>query len=131
MNLQEFVELVIDAIDRRDFDELERRGIMDPELEFHSVVAQAEGSFYRGMDGLRAWGRMADDMWDGFRIEVLDVQPGTADRALVRLRLTGVARGSGVPLDVQVAQVWHWRDGQLWRNVAYSGHDDATRAAGL
>ena len=104
---------------------------MHPEMEFHSIVARAEGSIYRGVDGLRAWGRMADDMWADFQIEVLEVRPGSADRALVRLRLTGVARGSGVPLDVLAAQVWHWRDGLLWRNVAYSDHDEAARAAGL
>ena len=124
------VEFVLGAVNRRDVDALASSGVMHPELEFHSIVAQAEGSFYRGVDGLRAWGRMADDMWEGFRIEVVDVKTGT-DRALVHLRLTGVSRGSRVPLDQLTAQVWHWRDGLLWRNVAYSALEDAARAAGL
>ena len=131
MNLPKAVEFVLAAVDRRDFDALERSGVMHPQLEFHSIVAQAEGSVYRGIDGLRDWARMADDMWDGFRIDIIDVNPGARDRALVRLRLKGTARASGVPLDVPVAQVWQWRDGQLWRNVAFSDHDEAARAAGI
>ena len=125
------VESVLAAVDRRDFDALAGSGVIHPEVEFHSIVAQTEGSMYRGIDGLRAWAEMADDMWADFRIEVIDVRPGTQDRALIRLRLTGRARSSGVPLDVQVAQVWKWRDGQLWRNVAFSDHDEAARAAGI
>ncbi len=131
MSLRETDDLINDKVDRRDFDALGRSGLLHPELEFHSVVSQAEGSVYRGIDGLRAWGEMADDMWRDFRIAVVDVRPGDADRALVLLHLTGTARGSGVPLDVRVAQVWQWRDGLLWRNVAYSDHDQAVRAAGL
>ena len=131
MNQRETVELVMDAVHRRDFDDLERSGVMHPEVEFYSIVAQSEGSFYRGMDGLREWAVMADDMWEDFRVHLVDVRAGTEGRALIRLRLTGTARGSRVPLDVLVAQVWQWRDGMLWRNVAFSDHDEAARAAGL
>ena len=131
MSRRDEVALVMDLVNRRDFDALERSGTTHPEIEFQSIVSQAEGGVYRGMDGLRAWAEMADDMWADFRIEVLDVRPGSKERALVRLRLTGIARASGVPLDVLVAQVWRWRDGLVWRNVAYSDHDEAARAAGL
>ena len=129
-SMRETVEFVIESVDRRDFEAIERSGVMHPEMEFHSIVARAEGSFYRGVDGLREWAVMADDMWDGFRVQVVDVRSGD-DRALVHLRLTGVAHSSRVPLDQLVAQVWHWRDGLLYRNVAYFDHDDAARAAGL
>lgn len=131
MSLRQTVEFVLSAVDRRDFDAIERSGVMHPEMEFHSVVARAEGTYFLGVDGLREWAEMADDMWQDFRVEVHEIRLGTDARVLVRLRLTGVSRGSGVPLDQLTAQVWHWRDGLLWRNIAYSDHDEAARAAGL
>jgi ketosteroid isomerase-like protein len=129
-NRRQQTEAILAAVNRRDFDALDGLGF-HPEVEFHSLVSVAEGGFYRGIDGLRAWGVMADDMWRDFHIEVLDVIDAPRERILALLRLTGTARGSGVPLDQRVAQVWEWRDGLLWRNTAYTDHDDAYRAAGL
>ncbi len=124
------VQIILDAVNRRDFDALGGLGFHD-QVEFHSLVSVAEGGFYRGIDGLRQWGAMADDMWTDFHIELLDVIDASDDRVLVLLRLTGRARSSGVPLDQRVAQVWQWRDGLLWRNTAYSNHEDAYRATAL
>ena len=130
MSGREHVEAIMDAVNRRDFGELERLGYRD-DTEFHSIVARTEGSHYTGLDGARDWAAMADDTWAGFHCEVLEVVEAAEARAVVILRLSGTARASGVPLDVKVAQVWEWReDGSLLRNTAYGDRDEAMRAAG-
>ena len=120
---------VMDAINARDFDALASVPF-DEEFEFHSRISVSEGDTYRGMDGLREWAADVDEVFEDFHAAVTEVQAAD-DRAVVVFHVTGRARGSGVPLDVRLAQVWTWREGKLWRNVAYSDREEAMRAAGV
>ena len=118
------------AINARDFDAAAAMPL-DPELEFRSIIAASEGTSYRGIEGLRQWGRDVDGTWEDFTIETLELVPAGDDHAVLVMRLTGRARGSGVPLESTIGQVWYWREGRLWLNEAYSDPRDAFAAAGI
>jgi ketosteroid isomerase-like protein len=126
---RDYVEAVVRAVNARDLDTFDR--LFHPEIEFRSLIAASEGEVYRGAEGLRAWIETMDDVWSGFRLELTDLHDAGGDDVVVVFRLTGVAKGSGVPLDSLVGQVWTWRDGRPWRNVAYSTPGEAYAAVGL
>jgi ketosteroid isomerase-like protein len=129
MDKRAYVEEVARAVNARDLDAFDR--LFHAEIEFRSLIAASEGEVYRGAEGLRAWIETMDDVWSGFHLELTDLRDPGGDDVVVVFRLTGVAKGSGVPLDSLVGQVWTWRDGLPWRNIAHSTPDEAYAALGL
>lgn len=128
--MEELVRTIVDALNARDFEALGEFPL-DPEFEFRSLISDSEGTSYVGLDGLRRWADDIDEVFDEFRVRVLEVHQAGDDAAVVIIRVTGCARSSGAPFDERNAQVWRWRGGLLWRNDAYSNPDEALRAAGL
>jgi len=124
------VELLIEALNRRDFDTIDGMP-WHPEMEFRSMLAAAEGGVYRGVEGLREWGRNVDAIFDGFHNELLEVREVDDERAVVVVRLTATAKASRVPVSQRVAQLGTWRDGKLWRNEVFGNPADAFAAVGL
>jgi ketosteroid isomerase-like protein len=124
------VHAVTEALNARDFDALAHLP-WHPEMVFHSLLTDVEGTAYRGVEMLRRWAADVDAVWDGYRIEVLDVRAASDDRVVVIYRIRATARASGLPLDIRTGQVWTWRDDMLWRNHAYGDPRAALAAAGL
>ena len=116
-----------DALNAWDFDAL--ADVFHPELEHHSTFAALQGEVYRGIDGQRRRWENVNATWDDFRLSVTAVHDVDDERAVVELRLQGRAKGSGVPLDDSLAQLWTWRDGKVWRIVTYADADGALAAA--
>jgi ketosteroid isomerase-like protein len=127
---QRDAQAVIDALNARDFDAL-RELPFDDEMEYRSAFAVAEGGTYRGVEGLRRWAADVDATWDRLRTELAEFHDVDDEHAVAIIRLTGIARASGIPLDVRVGQVWTWREGRMLRNVVYTDPNDAFRAVGL
>ena len=128
--MQELIRNIVSALNARDFEALAEFPF-HPEFEFHSLISDAEGAAYVGLDGLREWAADLDEVFEEFRPEVLEVRRAGEDTAVVIFRVAGTAKASGAPFDERNAQIWRWRDGLLWRNEAYSNPEDALRAAGL
>jgi ketosteroid isomerase-like protein len=121
----EVMEAVYAAITRRDLEGF--LAVAHPDIEFHSLIAEADGRVYRGHDGVREW-------WQAV-IEPLGIRPGTEkiesfrDRGITRMRLTGTIEGVEVPQDM-----WHaWRlcDGLLVWWQTFRTKVQALEAAGL
>ena len=123
------VQLATDALNAGDFDALAT--VFHPELEHHSAFGAVEGEVYRGIDGQRKRWDNVTATWDRFAIEVTRVHDVDDERVVVVLRLMGEAKASRLPLDTQLAQVWTWRDGLVWRIVTYTNPRDALEAIGL
>src|SRR5688572_1507009 len=89
----EVMEAAYDAITRKDVDAF--LDLSHPEIEFRSLIAEAEGRTFRGHEGVRDW-------WDSV-IRSLDVQPrpesieGFRDRGITCLHLAGSVGGVEVP----------------------------------
>jgi hypothetical protein len=120
-------DAMLSALNARDFDAVAELPL-DPALEFHSRLAKAEGGVYLGLEGIREWARNIDEIFEGFRIELIDFEEVDEDRVLLTLRNLGTARGSGAPLDAPSAAVWTWRSGRMWRNDVYSSRAEALEA---
>ncbi len=126
-NVEDLVHRVADAVNRRDAEAL--GAMFHPEFEYHSAIAAAEGTYYRGVDGMRQYFDDVDSTWKDFRIEVEDIRE-VGEQVLVLWRVTATSR-AGVPLDQITGQVWTWRDGMPWRNTAFTDPREALEAVGL
>jgi ketosteroid isomerase-like protein len=126
---REEFEVAVRALNSRDFDTLAE--LLHPEVEFHSTLVGVEGEVYVGIDGLRRWARDVDATWKGLQLEVVDYREMGSEEAVVVVDNHGRARTSGVPLEARRGAVLTWRDGKLWRNVAYADPEEALEAVGL
>jgi ketosteroid isomerase-like protein len=113
------------AITRDDIDGF--LALAHPEIEFRSLIAEAEGRTYHGHEGVREW-------WDAV-IRSLGVRPGVEelegfrDRGVTRLGLTGKIAGVEVPQTMWMA--WRVRDGLLIWWVTFRTEREALEAVGL
>ena len=98
------------------------------EVEFTSLVAEAEGTTFRGHAGVREWWDTVRGAFEQPRWEVLDLRR-SGDRGVVKFRLEGTLSG------VQIAQVmWQagrLRDGKLGWWAFFRSEPEALEAAGL
>ena len=126
-DMRALLDALLGAINARDFDALP--DLLDPEFEFISLLAVAEGeTTWVGLDGIRTWAEGIDSTWDDHRIEFTEVRPTGPDQAVVVTRNMGTAKLSGVPLDTLRGMVVTRRDGRLWRAIVYADPADAFRA---
>jgi ketosteroid isomerase-like protein len=124
------LEQLTDAFNRRDTDAIQK--LWHPEGEFTSSVADIEGTggVYRASE-VSNYVAELDSLFEGWRIE--DANFGDVDHSCVVLiqRVTGRARGSGVPIDQRIGVVWTFRDGLLFSGRVFVNPQDALDAVGL
>lgn len=105
--------------------------ILDPEIEWIAKVGppDAQGNF-RGIEAARAYyGRWAS-AWEAWDWEIEEVR-ASGDLVVTRTRLTGRGRGSGLPIDMRMGQIWRFRDGKVVRYEAVESWERALEVAGL
>jgi ketosteroid isomerase-like protein len=66
------------------------------DVEFTSMVAEAEGSVFRGHSGVVAWWKRVPDAFENVNWEVLEVRESGDDEGVVKIRMSG--RLAGVDL---------------------------------
>lgn len=98
------------------------------DVEFTSMVAEAEGTTFRGHTGVRTWwesvrGAFEDPRWEG-----LDIR-GSGDRGVVKLRLTGTLAEAEVTQIMWLAA--KLRDGKLGWWGFFRSEEEAVKAVGL
>jgi ketosteroid isomerase-like protein len=126
---QENVELVQathEAVNRRDLDAL--LALVHPEVEFRSLIAEAEGQDYRGHAGVREWWESVIQSLGGMHSEIERIQT-SEDGGVCRIRLTGEVEG--VELSQTVWQAFRVRDGVTVWWAFYRTEAEALEAAGL
>jgi ketosteroid isomerase-like protein len=118
---------VLDAFGRRDAALLV--AMSDPEVEWHSFFALAEGGVYRGHDGARRYMRDLDDAWEIGRAEV-DGGLGAGDVAVLVGRIHYRGRGSGVESASPAGWMFKFRDGKVLCFRAFREPAQALEAVG-
>jgi ketosteroid isomerase-like protein len=98
------------------------------DVEFTSLVAEAEGRTYRGHAGVRAWWEKVLGSFQDPRWEVLDMR-GSGDRAVAKSRLTATLAGTEVVQTMWMAA--RLRDGKLGWWTFVRTEQEALEAAGL
>ena len=110
VEFEELARRTFDAINRGDLDGL--LAVTDPEAEFTSMIAEAEGETFRGHDGVRRWwqsvrGAFTEVHWD------YDLVQARSDRGVAMLRIQGTL--SGVEVVQTMWQAIVLRDGKgVW-----------------
>src|SRR5215212_7696188 len=115
------------ALERKDLDGLLQ--LINPEIEFDSLIAEAEGRTYRGHDGVREWWGTVSASLGGLRYDTRDFTSLGEGRVLTEVVITATVA------DVEVAQtMWHLaeiRDGKaIWWSV-FRTEPEAREAARL
>jgi ketosteroid isomerase-like protein len=84
-----------------------------------------------GKDAVRAWLQDWIDMFDGFRMEPIELIDAGGDTVVAVQRYGGRAKLSGVETDQTEAEVFTIRDGKIAQCCEYRTRHDALEAAGL
>jgi ketosteroid isomerase-like protein len=98
------------------------------DVEFTSLVAEAEGATFRGHDGVRAWWDTIRGAFEEAHWEVLDTQ-GAGSRGVAYIRIAGTL--GGVPLEQAMWQAVELRDGKVCWWAFFRSEAEALEAAGL
>lgn len=110
---QETMELAMAAyaaINRRDLEGF--LALVDPDVEFRSLIAEAEGRAYRGHQGVREWWERVANALGGLRFEPKELHD-LGDRGYAELVVTGRVEGVDVPQ--RMWQAFVLRDGKpIW-----------------
>jgi ketosteroid isomerase-like protein len=125
VELRALAEAAYGALNSGDLDGF--LALVDEDVEFTSMVAEAEGTIFRGHDGVRLWwetvrGAFQDPQWD-----LLEVR-GSGDRGVTKIQLAGTL--SGVPVTQAVWQVANLRDGKVTWWGFFRTEGEALEAAG-
>jgi uncharacterized protein len=80
------------------------------DVDFTSMVAEAEGTIFRGHAGVRAWWETVRGAFEDVSWEVLEAR-GSGDRGVIHIRMTGTL--GGVPVEQTMWQATALRDGKV------------------
>src|SRR5919108_2583589 len=118
------------AVDRGDLN-LVRVLMYDPgaELSFVGKFADFDQS-YRGREAAFAAYIAWIESWEDYRREPREVID-LGDRVLILLRESGRGKGSGVPVEAQLAMLITFRKGRVVRHQEFSDWGQALEAVGL
>ena len=98
------------------------------DVEFTSMIAEMEGTTFRGHDGIKAWWETVVAAFGDVRWEVLNVG-GSGDRGIAHVRMEGTL--SGVPLNLRMWLAARLREGRVIRWSWHRTEREALEAAGL
>ena len=85
---------------------------------------------YHGHDGLREFLESFDAIWKDLRVDVERIEDA-GDSVVGLVRLCGTATGSGVPVSIEYAHVFHLEGDRAVRTDAYRSWQEALDAAGI
>ena len=103
----------------------------DPEHELHLTgLLPGLRPVYKGKDGMREFLETVIAVWKDLRVDVERVE-GVDDDVVALIRICGTATGSGVPVSIEYAHVFHLEGDRAIRTDGYRNWADALAAVGL
>jgi ketosteroid isomerase-like protein len=114
-----------EAYDRADFDSIAE--LLHPTIETLSY----DGKINRGPDATLEAFRGWLEQWKWYTAKVeesIDLGDG---RAVVIFRCRGEGKVSGVEVEMQIGEIWTFKDGKITRMWGYRSRAEAFEAAGL
>jgi ketosteroid isomerase-like protein len=114
------------AINSGDLDAL--LALTAEDVEFTSLVAEAEGATFRGHAGVRLWWENVRGAFEGVRWELIGTREA-GDRGVNHFRIAGVL--SGVPLEQTMWQAVKLRGGKITWWATFRNEQEALEAVGL
>jgi ketosteroid isomerase-like protein len=124
--LRSLAEAAFGALNVRDLDGF--IAVAAEDVEFTSMVAEVEGTTYRGHDGIRAWWETVVEAFGDVRWTVLDLR-GPGDRGVAHVRMDGTL--GGVPVNLSMWLAARLRDDRVSWWGWYRTEAEAIQAAEL
>ena len=124
---KEHVELLREVYGRPTLEEFAES--LHPEAELHQASSIPDTDDYYGREEFLRGARRWLEEWETFRYipeEVIDL----GEQALMRVRISGRGKASGIKLDQTAFHLWTFRDGMLWRCEVFLDEAQALEAAG-
>jgi ketosteroid isomerase-like protein len=113
------------ALTRRDFDAFLE--LMDPEVEFTSLIAESEAKLFCGHHGVLQFFDQILGVFPDWRPKVESAE-SVGDSALVKVRFEGTGAGSGTTVEQVAWQVAHSRNGKVTGWCFFRTEDEAREA---
>ena len=123
--MRALAEAVYGALNSGDLDGF--LALIAEDVEFTSLVAEAEGTIFRGHADARAWWETVRGAFEEPRWTLLDVQ-GSGEGAIAKFHLTGTL--AGVPVAQTMWQAATLRDGKLSWWAFFRTESEALEAVG-
>ena len=105
VNIEQLVRAAYSALNRRDLEAFKE--VIDPEVEFTSLIAEAEAETYRGHAGVSRWWQTVMGAFDDVRYELRDIR-AFGDQVIAETHIHVMV--SGVEVEQTMWQVLLIRD---------------------
>jgi ketosteroid isomerase-like protein len=122
----------VEALNRRDAEAFVAGVSPDVEWETNPELVGL-GGIYRGRAGVREFFEhlFGLETWESIHVEVEEITEASDDRVLVGLLAKARGRGSGVPTELRLWQVFWFAEVLITRRQVFWTRDEALEAAGL
>ena len=121
------VRRVVAAFQRGDLDEI--FGLAHPDFEVFLPPNLANAGRYVGQQGFTAWLNQWLEAWEGFTVELSEVEPVGEHHVVANMHQSARGKGSGVAVEMEIGYVWDVRDGRLAAMHLYTSRDEAMGVA--
>jgi ketosteroid isomerase-like protein len=102
-----------------------------PEHELHLTgLLPGLKPVYRGREGMLEFLQSFDAIWRDLKVDVERIEDA-GDRVVGLVRIRGTATGSGVPVSIEYAHIFHLEEGLAVRTEGYRTWREALDAAGI
>ena len=127
---QELAELArrgIEAFNRGDIETVLEQ--LDDEVEVYTPPELPNAGTYRGHDGFLRWIAQWSEAWEEFRLELERIDFVGEHYEVVTVRQFGRGAGSGVEVEMRIAQLYEVHDGKATRLHYYPDRETALATA--
>jgi ketosteroid isomerase-like protein len=105
--------------------------VVDDDVDYRAIEgAPDDVGVMHGRDALVRYLLDWNEMFEGFTVELLEVEPMGDDQVLVLGRVAGRARVSGIETEQRLAILYTVRGGRIVRGREYRTKQEAKAAAG-
>jgi ketosteroid isomerase-like protein len=103
--------------------------LFDANVEVHTAPGLVNAGTYHGHDEFLQWLKQWVEAWEEFRIELEAVEPIGDEHVVAMVRQVVRGAGSGVEVEMRLAQLYEVRDGKATRFHLYPDRETALAAA--
>ena len=125
--LAELARRGIDAYNRGDVEAVLEQ--LDEQIEVYTAPGLVNAGTYNGHDGFLQWLAQWSEAWDEFRLELERIDFVGEHYEVVSVRQFGRGAGSGVEVEMRIAQLYEVHHGKATRLHYYPDRDAALAAA--
>ena len=125
----ERVKRVYTAWNAHDWDQVVAETAPDHVLQLTGLLPGLKPE-YHGHEGMREFLTAFDAIWTDLQVKIERIEDA-GDRVVACVLLCGKTTGSGVPVSIEYAHVFHLRDDLAVRTEGYRTWQEALDAAGV